>query len=172
MLTNSSAYVVHSRGKKSASLHVSAVHSVTQMLTTQADRFTPEEVTRRSTLRQVESGMKICSLCTVDGADVRCLPSRCGGQPGLQEPGAHHHPRRGEGPGVNVQCGDTWREMDCDSIMQRPCCCRRFCARSSWKRFKIRATQKQTDPPPPTTTINVHFRLATYISPFRFYCLQ
>lgn len=45
--------------------------------------------------------MVIFALSWLDGADVRCLPPRCGREPGLQEPGSHHHPRRGKGPGVN-----------------------------------------------------------------------
>lgn len=44
----------------------------------------------------------ISAFCRLDGADVRCLPPRCGREPGLQEPGSHHHPRRGKGPGVNL----------------------------------------------------------------------
>lgn len=35
-----------------------------------------------------------------DGADVRCLPSWHCREPWLQEPGSHHHPRRGKGPGI------------------------------------------------------------------------
>lgn len=38
----------------------------------------------------------------LDGADVRCLPPRCGRESGLQEPGSHNYPWRGKGPGVDL----------------------------------------------------------------------
>lgn len=48
--------------------------------------------------------IKVISVffCWLDGADVRCLPPRCGREPGLQEPGSHHYPRRGKGSGVKL----------------------------------------------------------------------
>lgn len=139
---------------------ISLLSSVTQMLTTQADRFSAEEVyyhislvcarllavwadpnclTRinitiiiiniLNTFYPTKSSVKLHSTffnmhlishsicyswgvqdlinvmvksacCLLDGADVCCLPPRCGRQPGLQEPGAHHYPWRGKGPRV------------------------------------------------------------------------
>lgn len=52
-------------------------------------------------LWQDKALMNLFFFFRLDGADVRCLPPRCSRELGLQEPGSHHYPRRGKGPGVN-----------------------------------------------------------------------
>lgn len=80
------------------------VLSVTQMLTTQADRFSSEEVDPPlpvySCVCPATADVNLCFPCCSDGADVHCLSPRCGWEPGLQEPGSHNHSRRGKRPGV------------------------------------------------------------------------
>ncbi len=77
--------------------------SITEMLTTQADRFSAEEVRHMfydawwlPWIQYQDHWLRVVS----DGADVQRVPSRRCRKPGLLQSGPHHHSRRGEGPGI------------------------------------------------------------------------